>query len=276
MKPPSTLIWFGRVLLACLRQDLAESGRYRLAFLSRVASLGLAAVSLYFFARFVGAENNRHLQVYGGDYLTFGVVGLVAAQLQHVGASYLATRVRTAQLAGFLEAQLACPAPAWMVLGAAPAYVFLAALVRAVLLLVGAWLVLDLPLHPQPVTLALGVPLALLAFGGLGLMSAASTMLTRRTNPVTVLLTSTSALLAGVLYPVSVLPAWLRWLADFLPLTHALEVARRGLVMGASPADVSSSLVALALFAVGLTVAGVASFTWALRRARIDGSLSHY
>ena len=59
-------------------------------------------------------------------------------------------------------------------------------------------------------------------------------------------------------------------------LTHALEVMRRGLVTGAAPAEVRRSLFALALFAIVLTVAGVASFIWALRRARIDGSLSHY
>jgi len=273
---PGALTWFGRVILACVRLDLAESGRYRLAFLSRLAAGALAALSLYFFARFVGAEHNGYLQQYGGDYLTFGVVGLVAAQLQHVGASYLANRVRTAQVAGFLEAQLACPAPAWMVLGAAPAYGFLAALVRAVLLVVAAWLVLGLPLHPQPVTLALGVSLSLLSFGGLGLLGAASTMVTRRSNPVTGLISSASALLSGVVYPVSVLPEWLRGLADFLPLTHALEVMRRGLVTGAAPEEVRRSLFALGLFAVGLTLAGVASFIWALRRARIDGSLSHY
>ena len=237
--PPrlSTLRWFARVLVACLRRDLAETSRYRLAFLTRLASLALAGLSLYFFARFVGAANNRHLQAYGGDYLSFGVVGLIAAQLQHVGVTALATRVRNAQLAGFLEAQLATPAPAWMVLGAAPVYVFLGALVRAVALVLGAWLVLELPLQPDPLTLAIGLPLAFLSFGGLGLLGAAATMVTRRTNPVTVLLTATSALLSGVIYPVSVLPAWLRRLADLLPLTHALEVGRRGLLAGASPSS---------------------------------------
>jgi ABC-2 type transport system permease protein len=273
---PPRLLWFARVLLACLRRDLAETSRYRLAFLSRVAALALAALSLYFFARFVGAQQNRHLNPYGGDYLTFGMIGLVAAQLQHVGVTTLAHRVRTAQLAGFLEAQLATPAPAWMVLGAAPTYVFLGALVQTVGLVVAGWLVFDLQLRPNFGTLALGIPLSALAFAGLGLLGGAATMITRRTNPVTVLMTATSALLSGVLYPVSVLPGWLRQAAELLPLTHALEVGRRGLLTGAWPSEVARSLVALAMFAALLSLAGLVSFAWALRRARVDGSLTHF
>ena len=114
------------------------------------------------------------------------------------------------------------------------------------------------------------------AFVGLGLLSAATTMMVRRTNPVAVLLASASMLLSGVAYPVSVLPDWLRAAGRLLPLTHALELVRGGLLRGDGPAALGSSIAALALFAGVLCPVGVALFVYALRRARIDGSLTHY
>jgi ABC-type polysaccharide/polyol phosphate export permease len=40
--------------------------------------------------------------------------------------------------------------------------------------------------------------------------------------------------LAGALFPIAALPAFLEWLAKFLPLTHALAVMRYGLLQDSS------------------------------------------
>ena len=85
-----------------------------------------------------------------------------------------------------------------------------------------------------------------------------------------------SVFLSGVMYPVTVLPAWLRGAGVLLPLTHALAVLRGALLVGAGPGQLRSSLLALLVFASILAPVGVAVFAYALRRARIDGSLSHY
>ena len=78
------------------------------------------------------------------------------------------------------------------------------------------------------------------------------------------------------MYPVTVLPAWLRQVGRFLPLTHALAVLRGALLVGAGPGDLGQSLLALLVFAGVLAPVGAGTFAYALRRARIDGSLSHY
>jgi lipooligosaccharide transport system permease protein len=56
-------------------------------------------------------------------------------------------------------------------------------------------------------------------------------------------------LLGGVFYPPSALPAWLADIAAWLPLTHAIELARP-LVLGRIPSDIL--LHGLALIAYGL------------------------
>ena len=72
------------------------------------------------------------------------------------------------------------------------------------------------------------------------------------------------------------LPAWLREVGRLLPLTHALAVLRGALLVGAGPGELRQSLLALLVFAGLLAPVGAGMFAYALRRARIDGSLSHY
>jgi ABC-2 type transport system permease protein len=101
-------------------------------------------------------------------------------------------------------------------------------------------------------------------------------MLVRRLNPVAMVIGSLSFFLSGVMYPVTVLPDWLRAVGRALPLTHALAVLRGALLIGASPAALADSFLALAIFAAVLAPLGSAVFRFALRRTRVDGSLSHY
>jgi ABC-2 type transport system permease protein len=61
-----------------------------------------------------------------------------------------------------------------------------------------------------------------------------------------------------------------------LPLTHALAVLRGALLVGSGLGELRSSLLALLVFAGLLAPVGAGMFAFALRRARVDGSLSHY
>ena len=274
---PGAGVWFVRVLAAFTRRELAAMSGYRAYFVTRVAGFASVVLGLVFFARFVGASANPHLAAYGGNYLGFAAIGFLVAQLQQVGVDGLARRVRTAQIMGTLEAEMATPAPPWMVLGATPVYEFGGAALRSAAYLWGATVLVGLALpRTNVLTLLVSVPLVLAAFAGLGLVTAGSTMLVRRSNPVTLVLGSLSFFVSGVVYPVTVLPPWLQSAGKLLPLTHALRVLRGAFLVGSSPGAVADSLVALGVFAVALIPLGAATFAYALRRARVDGSLTHY
>lgn len=270
-------LWFVRVVIAFARRELSALGGYRAAFLFRAFGFASVVASLYFLSRFVGAAANPHLAGYAGNYLGFVVIGALAAEFQQVGVSGLSQRIRLAQMMGTLEAEIATPAPPWMVLGAPPIYEFAVAILRSTVYLLGAWLLLGLDLsRANWLSVAVAATLTVAAFSGLGLLGAGATMLVRRMNPVALLIGSASFFLSGVMYPVSVLPDWLRALGTLLPLTHALAALRGAMLVGAPPSELGSSLAVLALFAAVLAPVGAAVFAYALRRARADGSLSHY
>jgi ABC-2 type transport system permease protein len=101
-------------------------------------------------------------------------------------------------------------------------------------------------------------------------------LVTKRTSPLARLLTLVTSLLAGVYYPIEVLPNWLQTASHLLPATFAFDALRRVMLQGESFANVSADLVALAIFTIILLPIGIGSFFFGLRWARIDGSLSEY
>ena len=271
-KPP-----FRRVLGAFLIRELREAASYKAAFILQFGGLLLALAALYYLSRFVQAAANPRLIPYGADYLGFIVLGFVFTELQQVAVGAFSSRVRNAQLAGTLEAMLATPARPWQILLAAPVGDFLEALTRCTGYVLLATLAFGLHLHGAHVgAAAAAFVLAMGAFVGLGLLAAAATMYLRKGEPIGLLVSGLSILTAGVIYPTSVLPGWLRGIGGALPITHALEAVRRALLGGAGFAELGPTLVALAVFSIVLAPLGLWAFLLALRRARIDGSLTHY
>lgn len=274
---PARLVWFGRVLAAFARREVATLSGYRVALGVRLLSFAISVAALAFFSRMVGAAVNPYLARFGGDYLAFVVIGLVVMDFQQIGVTSLAQRIRNAQLMGLFEAELATPVPTWIILGVGPVYELSLSVGRAAVYFALAALLFGVRFpHASAGALVVGAPLVVAAFVGIGLLSAATQMLVRRNNPVAVFLASASFLLSGVAYPVTVLPPALRALGRLLPMTHALELLRGALLRGASLGDLLAPIVALSLFAGLLIPAGAALFAYALRRARIDGSLTHY
>lgn len=270
-------VWFLRVLRAFARREAQIVAGYRVSFLMRGVTFAFSILALAFMARLVGSASNAHLAPYGGNYMAFAVIGFVVMDFQQVGVTNLSSRIRTAQVLGVLEAEMATPAPPWIVLGVGPVYEFGLATLRATAYFVLSMLVFGVHFpRANVLSVIIAAPLVMGAFVGLGLLSAAATMLVRRNNPVAMILASASLLLSGVAYPLSVLPPWLRAVGNVLPLTHALELVRGALLRGAGPSELAASIGVLALFSGILVPAGAGLFVFALRRARIDGSLGHY
>jgi ABC-2 type transport system permease protein len=265
------------VAAAFLRRDLAEGASYRLAFVLRAFGFIIGLTTVYFTARFINLGHNPLLTPYGGDYFRFSLVGLILVDFQHVAVGAFARRIREGQTLGTLEALLATPAPLPAVLVAAPLYDFAAAALRAALYLGGGALFFGVRLDGANLgATALILLLTLGASISLGLCAGAFALLVRRADPITVFLGGISMLIGGVFYPRAALPPVLARLGDLLPITHALEAMRRALLAGAPISELGRPLGALAILCAVLAPLGLVIFAAALRRARVDGSLTHY
>ncbi len=85
-----------------------------------------------------------------------------------------------------------------------------------------------------------------------------------------------SILLGGVYYPTKVIPSWIEYIADWVPLTYGLRALRRLLLEGASFSSVLPDVLTLTAFGLALSSASVVAFAIALRYAKRSGTLAQY
>ena len=120
--------------------------------------------------------------------------------------------------------------------------------------------------------------LTVIAFSSLGIISASFIMIFKRGDPIAWLISSTSTLVGGVFYPISILPDWLQKLSYLFPITYSLDAIRLSLLQGYGFAnqEVTRDLAALVVFSVITLPVSLVIFRYAVRRAKKDGSLAYY
>src|SRR5437016_9905229 len=92
----------------------------------------------------------------------------------------------------------------------------------------------------------------LLAFSGLGILSAGYLLLFKRGNPAKWFFLGVSSVAGGMLFPVGILPDWLQLVARLNPVTYALDAMRASLLGGSCIAGLWRPLSVLLLFAAAL------------------------
>lgn len=246
---------------------------YGAGFVVRLLGGLLPLVFFYFLARIVDAQDPR-LVAYRGDYFAFVAIGVALSQYFGRASSGCVRELRQAQIAGVLEASLSTRTSPVAVVAHETISHFTFSSLHLLVVLGAAVGVLgvDLSRANWPVAL-LGFSCAVVAFAGMTALSAAMVVHFKSAEPAHVLLGGLGSFLAGAYFPVAVLPGPLRGLAELLPMMHALEVLRLSLLSGAPLASVATSLAKLGGLAVIWTAVGTTAFTWAVRRARRDGTL---
>jgi ABC-2 type transport system permease protein len=249
---------------------------YRIGFLLSTGGSLASILSVFFLGQAFGDSLAGPMERYGGSYFGFAVVGVAFSNLMAVGLTGISSTIREGQMMGTLELMLLTPNRLGVLLVGASLWSHaMAAVTLAIYLLVGLALGMDMSQANVPMTL-ISLVLAVVAFNALGLFAASIVIVIKQGNPVSLLLGMASVLLAGVFYPVSVLPGWLQAIGQFLPLTHALELIRRSALGGEGIGTLWGPLLALIGLTAILAPAGLWACARAVRFAQTDGSLSQY
>lgn len=260
-------------MAAILRRDILTGIRYRTGFLLTAAATVGELAAFYYLSRAIGPG----FRPQGLDYFAFLLVGTGFYTFLLMGINSFLQIVQEAQQTGTLEILMttSTPAPVLVFLSAISAFarnsVQLLVYVGAGLLLLGA------PL-PRPgiagclVIFVVSVAIA----AAIGMFAATLQLAVQKGSAVVWLLGSGAWFMTGTLFPVSTLPAPLRALAHLIPITHSLDGMRLALLGGADLAALGPKIATLFAFMVVLLPLSVLLFSWALRRARLDGTLSFY
>jgi ABC-2 type transport system permease protein len=263
--------------LAFLKRDWLSEVSYPVAFTLQLFSILLSVGVFYFISEMLGDSVAPILSQYGGDYFSFVLIGIAFTSYFGVGLSSFASSLRQAQTTGTLEAMLTTPTTISALIIASSLWDYLLTTVRVLVYLGVGGLLLGVDLGRGNYAAAgLTLVLTVIVFSGVGIIAASFIMVLKRGDPITWAFSALSSFLGGVYYPLEVLPGWLQFLARLLPITYSLEAMRMALLNGASFAQILPHLSILTLFGIVLLPISLLAFRFAVRRARQDGSLTHY
>jgi ABC-2 type transport system permease protein len=265
-----------RVVWAAFVRDRQTALSYRAGFLLSIVASIVNVLGVFFLSRAFGSAASGWIAEYGGNYLSFAIVGIAFTNFMALGLGGIGTRVREGQMMGTLELMLLSPNRLGVLLLSSSLWSHVVAL-GSLLLYLLAGSVLGVQLGQANVPMAvIALALSIVSFNALGLLAASFVIVLKQGNPVTWVIGTASVLLSGVFYPTSVLPDWLRGVGQLLPLTQALELMRRSILNGEGLTTLWGPFLALLLLTAVLLPAGLYACHLAVRVAQTDGSLSQY
>ncbi len=266
----STLI---RQSLAFARLDALEERAYPLAAIFRYVSITLPVVVQFFVARLVVGGDDV-----GGDYFTFAVIGLAMGAALQRSLSDFGGRLQNLQNSGALETVLMEPFPWTLVPGAMSLWHAAAAAVSTFLALgVGVALGAEISIAGL-LPFVLVLVLTVMSGATIGIASAAALLLTKRSSPLLTLYGFVATIFGGAVFPLSLLPDWLRPVSAVVPHSYAIDAAREVLMTTppTSSRGLGAAVLGLAIIVVVLLPASLMLFNRALSVARRRGELGAY
>jgi ABC-2 type transport system permease protein len=253
------------VALAVFRRDWEIERTYRMRLLLVVASTAALAAGLYFIGQLV--TDAPALAGYSGTYFDFAGVGLRS----------FGTSMTTEQNTGTIDLLLASPASRAGLLSGLFLFPFLLAAAEVAGLLGIGIGVLG---SGMPVGgLLMSVPVLILttiSFAAVGIAAGGILIIAKRGDPISGPFFQITMLLSGAVYPVSVLPGFLRVIAWCIPATWGITATRDLLLGGAGWRDVLPYVLVLVGFVAVLLPLSLAAFRACVGTARRHGLLGSY
>lgn len=266
-----------QVIPAFLRRDLIQEASYRLSFFLQFINIVFSVLIFYFISRLLGEAATPYLKDYGGDYFTFVLIGIAFLGYFSTGLSSFANSLRHSQTTGTLEAMLTTPTRLSSIILASSLWDYLVTTLRVVVyLIVGAFFMQSGFSGANYLAAVIIILLTVITASSLGIISASVIMVVKRGDPIQWAVSTLTIFLGGVYYPATVLPPIFEWLSRLIPMTYSLHAMRLALLQSAGWKALLPDLLALTAFSIGLLPLGLAVFRFAVRRAKIEGSLTHY
>ncbi len=235
---PSTQA-FGRMSVraqigAFVRRDWKIARSYRLQFVLDICAIPVALGLFYFLSRLIDGGRLPTDADLSQGYFAFAAVGLAVLRMAQTALNSFSSRLRSEQTTGTFETLLSSPvSSSVVVLGSATFDLLRATVGGVVTLLVAMLFGLRLQLGVGTVlSILVGLPALIATFATVGVVVASFSVVFKQVTALLGMVTAVLALLAGVYFPVEILPGPLQALANVLPFTWGVDVLRAGLLRG--------------------------------------------
>ncbi len=263
--------------IAFIYRDFINAASYKFAFLTQFFGIFISTLTLFFLSKLLGKAVVLDLEPYGGNYFSFVLIGVALFSYLQVSMQSLSNSIREGQALGTLEALLVTQTEIPTIILSSSLYAFIWTSIRVMVYLAVGVLVFGMDIGKANLPVGLFILLlTIVSCSSLGIISAGFVMVLKRGDPINWVFSGLSGLLGGLYYPISILPDWLQNFAYLLPITYSLEGMRLALLKGYSFAELLPNILALVVFSIVMLPISILIFQYSVKRAKMDGTLTHY
>lgn len=258
---------------AVVIRDLRITMSYRTRFATHLVSVFFSLTLFHFIAQLVRVSNFSSPDA----YYAFAVIGLISLQVLNSTLMTPPGGLRQELVAGTFERLLVSPFGAVRGMLASLVFPLLYALTTSIAMLVFAGAVFGVRLDWG--TLPLVVPVGLLgalSFAPFGVLFLALMLVTKQAAAGASFVVAGISLIAGLYFPVALLPGWIQWAATVQPFTPAVDLLRHVMVGSELHDHLWLELVKLIGFTVALLPLAICLLALTLRISRRGGTVLEY
>jgi len=118
--------------------------------------------------------------------------------------------------------------------------------------------------------------LTIISFSSLGILSASFVLFYKQGNPIAWLINTLEGVIGGVYFPINVMPGYLQFIANCLPITYAIRAIELAIYQEYSIYQLKNELFFLLIFSIILLPLSLKAFKKAIHNTCCQGSLTQY
>ena len=263
--------------IAFIKKDFRISVSYKLQFVFQFLQIFFSIAVIFFIGKMLTQSGKTILSTYNSDYFSFALIGLAINSYLKAGLVNVTNDIRQTMNQGTLEAMCATPTDYTWLIFCSSLWQFLFETIRVACYFAIAIFIFGMKLNNinWPAFL-LGLALTAPVFLMLGVISCSILVVIKRGDPINWIFSSVGAILAGTMFPITVLPTWLQKISFWMPLTNSLHAARLSVLTGAGPSQIAGNITILACYIIILIPVTILTNNFCMHYAKKQGAFSTY
>jgi len=260
-------------LLEFLKKEFREECGMWTGFILRFGAVILPGFVFYYLSRIVDTTTPSFQVHFGGAFFPFFIAGMAVYRFAYTILFRWPTVVYRERWRGTLESLWLgkyTPVSLVLVLGIWP---FVEGLVNFFgLIMVGKSLAPSIFQNAYFPELLGALVFAVFLYAAFGLMAVALALVVNRASEMLQIFNFIDIFFSGLFFPTAILPSPLRWISEFLPMTHLLRLVRFGLTGNVETALAESLL--LSIFIAGAVPLAALFLHFAICKIEEEGRLA--
>lgn len=267
---------FIRKILIFIKRDLQIMLTYKIVMISNYTYMIMNFFFFIFFAKMFGTRFLDALKPYGGDFISYILIGSIGWGFLWSVMGSSSGSLRNEMMQGTFEPIFLTPTSPYIFILAYTIWGIFMGVISMLIFLTIGFLFFDVIIIGNYIIALLILSLSIIMMIGFGLAVAGLGIYVKRVGNLISIVQSISLFLCGVYFPIEVLPSWIQPISKFLPFYYSIIGLRIALSSNLNRESLLFTISILFFFCFSAIILGIYFLKKGINKARKEGTMAYY